>query len=119
MSTSTERVKKWRKNNPIMAAYQAHKSNAKRRGIPSELTFEQFKEFALEIQYMVKKGIYKNSLHIDRIDESKGYTVDNIQALENTKNIKKSLEFRGRDQYGNLHMKVKTHKPTEQGNCPF
>lgn len=69
------------------------KNNAKRRGHEFTLTLDQFLEFAIKTNYMARKGIYKDSYHIDRIDETKGYSIDNIQAITNTENIKKYLSY--------------------------
>ncbi len=69
------------------------KNNARRRGKDFQLTFEQFLEFAVKSGYIAGKGIYKESLHIDRIDETKGYTVDNIQVLTNIENVRKYLSY--------------------------
>lgn len=83
------RLKKWRKDNPIKYAYSNLKNNAKQRGKFFDLTFEQFKKFAIKTEYIKKAGIKKNAYHIDRIDEYGGYTVDNIQLLTNSENSKK------------------------------
>lgn len=102
---------------PVKYSFQVHKRNAKRRKIPHELTLEEFREFCVETEYMSKKGIYKTSLHIDRIDESKGYTRDNIQTLENSENIKKSLKFRYNGQ--KMEFTVETEKRKEYDDLPF
>jgi hypothetical protein len=82
-------AKRW----PIKYAYQELRNRANKRGKYFDLTLEQFREFVVKTDYMVKKGIYKDSYHIDRIDESKGYTVDNIQLLTNSENISKFLQY--------------------------
>ena len=87
------RTRKVRKENPKKAAYYALQSNAKRRGKYFDLTFEEFNQFAVMTDYYIKKGIAQDSFHIDRIDETKGYTIDNIQVLTNSKNIKKYLTY--------------------------
>ena len=74
---------------PEKYAYQVLKNNAKRRGKTFKLTFEQFLEFAIQTNYMDKKGRTFFGLHIDRIDEAVGYEISNIQVLTNTENIKK------------------------------
>lgn len=105
----------WRKNNPLKAAYKAFKSNAKRRKKPFEITFEQFKEFALKTKLMKGRGKNKDSWHIDRIDEEKGYTIDNIQILTNSENVKKYLDY----SYLTKHGSVRTHKTIENKDVPF
>jgi len=85
--------RQWRKQNPAKAAYRTLKGNAKRRKIPFELTFAEFKNFAQHTNYLMGKGRSKDSLTIDRIDQQKGYTKDNIQVLSNSENVKKYLEY--------------------------
>lgn len=79
----------WREKNPVRASFIAHKHNAKRRGHSWELTFEEFQEFAVEVDLIKKAGRLRQSYHIDRIDPTKGYTRDNIQALTNVANVQK------------------------------
>lgn len=81
--------RKYRKNHPLKSAYQNLKNNAKRRGKEFSLTLEQFAQFAVNTFYMDKRGKHHNGLHIDRIDETRGYHADNIQPLTNTENVKK------------------------------
>ena len=77
----------------MLSAYHDLKGNAKKRGKAFTITFEQFKSFCVETEYMVKKGIYKDSFHIDRIREEEGYHAWNIQVLENHKNVKKYIDY--------------------------
>jgi hypothetical protein len=84
----------WRAKNTYRAAYIILKFNAKRRGHEFTLTFEQFKKFAIKTKYIKGKGIFRDNLHIDRKDETKGYTIDNIQILTNSQNIRKYLEYK-------------------------
>lgn len=79
--------------NPLMIAYHNLKSHAKARGKVFELTFEQFKNFCTATNYIRGKGRSSNSWHIDRIDETKGYTADNIQVLTNADNVRKYLRY--------------------------
>lgn len=100
-----------RKNNPIRASYQALKDNAKRRGKAFLLTFEEFKQFAIETKYYKKKGIYKKNYHIDRIDENGPYSVDNIQVLTNTENVKKFLKYRYDEHVRRMNFELLILKP--------
>lgn len=88
-----------RTENPIRYAYQNLKDNAKRRGKRFQLTLEQFTEFAVKTEYIEKRGRSKTGYHIDRIREWEGYHIGNIQVLENTRNVKKKLEFDWRLKY--------------------
>jgi len=78
----------YRKSNPIKASFYILKANATRRGKPFDLTFDQFKSFVIKTEYIKKKGIFSESYHIDRIEESLGYTIDNIQLLTNAQNVR-------------------------------
>jgi len=82
-----------RLKNPEKYAYQSLKDNAKRRCKPFDLSFEQFTQFCITTSYIARKGRKKDCLHIDRIKESDGYTLENIQALTNTENIRKYLKY--------------------------
>jgi hypothetical protein len=77
----------------MLYAYDALKHNAKRRGKPFDLTFEQFKKFCVKTNYMQGKGRTKDSYSIDRIKEHLGYIEGNIQVLPVGKNKKKHLEY--------------------------
>lgn len=83
--------RQWRANNPIKAAYNNLKSNAKRRGKKFEISFEYFKKFVTKNDYMTKKGRSATSYHIDRIDEGKGYIEGNLRILTNRGNYTKYL----------------------------
>lgn len=73
----------------MKAAFQNLRANAKRRGKEFSLTFDQFKKFAIETNYLAGKGRTSKSFHIDRINEDEGYHIDNIQILTNSENVKK------------------------------
>ena len=82
-----------KQSNPVRIAYTSLKCHAKERGKVFTLTLEQFKEFCVKSNYLNCKGIEKFSYHIDRVDETKGYDVGNIQLLTNTENIRKYIRF--------------------------
>lgn len=111
---------RWKLKYPFEYAYNNLKHNAKKRKKLFTLSFEKFKQLAIETNYMNKKGIYKHSLHIDRIIETDGYTDNNVQVLENHINVKKYVEFR----YGaseNSNFTTITYKINNDDNddCPF
>ena len=85
-----------RRKNPVRASFQALKDNAKRRGKEFSLTFKEFEKFAVETSYIYSKGRKIDSLHIDRIDESKGYHIENIQVLTNGDNVRKYHQHKKR-----------------------
>jgi hypothetical protein len=102
----------------MKAAYITHRDNAKRRGKEHAITFDEFKKFAIETKYFVNKGKSKTSLHIDRIDEMKGYTIDNIQVLPNCENVYKYVRFK--EKIGSkVNFETITVKPINDPNLPF
>lgn len=76
-------------DNPMRYAFDTLKSNAQRRGKEFSLTFEEFKKFCAETGYMDKKGKTATSMSIDRKENDKGYTYDNMQLLSLADNTAK------------------------------
>jgi hypothetical protein len=116
---SRHKLQKWRAENPIRAAYLDHKSNSKRRNIFTDLTLLQFTDLCYQTKYHIGKGKTKNSLTLDRIDESKGYTVDNIQVMENGDNVRKSLNYRFDRRGYPCDFHVITFRPAQTNTAPF
>ena len=85
--------KRYAEKHPMRYAFNTLRQNAKRRGKSFELTFEQFKEFAIATNYMAGRGIQKDSFHIDRINPEKGYSIDNIRVLTNSENVKRHQKY--------------------------
>lgn len=81
--------RKRRAKNPMRAAYENLRQNAKRREKEFDLTFEQFSNFAIKYDYLKGKGRRGESYSIDRIDNSKGYTLSNIRVITLSENSKK------------------------------
>jgi len=106
--------KAYAERHPIRYAYNNLKQNAKRRNKHFELTFEQFKAFAVATEYYKKKGRKATCYHIDRIDETQGYTIDNIQVLTNQENVRKYAIFKAEYLDDQGRMDFYTHVFTEQ-----
>ncbi len=79
-----------KETNPLVYCYGYLKQNAKRRGKSFELSIEEFKQFCEETGYLELKGKAGNSASIDRIDPSRGYSLDNIQVLSLADNSRKA-----------------------------
>lgn len=92
MTPASQRNKEWRERNPKMYCYMTLRDNAKRRGHAFELTFPQFELFCYETKYIKRKGIYRRNWSIDRKDNTKGYTIDNICIMKNIQNQKKGCK---------------------------
>jgi len=106
--------KAYAQRHPFKYAYNALKQNAKRRNKHFELSFEQFKAFAIATEYYKKKGRKATCYHIDRIDETKGYSIDNIQVLTNRENVRKYAVFKAEYNYEQQEMDYYTHIWTEE-----
>lgn len=113
--------RKWAKRNPLRYAYNNLKSNAKRRNKYFDLTFEEFKKFAIETDYLYGKGKTKSSYTIDRIDEDGGYTLKNIQVLTNENNIRKYLEWKYNDEKKKMEFMTVISKVSskDENKTPF
>jgi len=80
----------WRFRNPEKDIYLNLKNNSKRRGKLFTLSFSEFLEFLKKNpEYLTKRGRKVRSLTIDRIDNEKGYTAENIRAITLSENAKK------------------------------
>jgi hypothetical protein len=114
------RVQRWRKANPLRYAYQNLKGNAKRRGKVFDLTFDEFKQFAVKTEYIGKKGRTAESYHVDRIDPARGYTINNIQVLTNSENMRKHMiaYWNGRRVLAKT-IKIYDNEQEQAHNSPF
>ena len=92
MGNQVEYNRRYRAKNPVKYAYDTLKHNAKRRGKYFDLSFEDFQKFCYEFDYIQGKGKTKKSYSIDRIDNDKGYTIDNIRILTLEENSRKHTE---------------------------
>lgn len=106
--------RRYAKKNPVKYAYQVLRNNAKRRNKVFTLTFDEFKEFCYKYDYLAGRGKKKESYSIDRIDNTKGYTRDNIQVLtlsENSRKATKTLNAYYCEYEGKVIASVNTHIP--------
>lgn len=83
-----------RESDPIRYSYNNCCKNARRRGIPFNISLDYYRKFVTSTEYMAKKGRFKQSFHVDRIYEWLGYVEGNLQILTNEQNMRKSLEYR-------------------------
>ena len=74
---------------PIASRYNQFKCNATRRKKEFNITIKQFRTFCNETGYIITAGKRGMNATIDRIDNSKGYSIDNIQLLTNRQNASK------------------------------
>lgn len=94
------RSRTYRKNNPITASYAIKKYNAEKvRKIPFQVTLPEWKEWVTNTGYLEVKGQSPESGTVDRPDETLCYTIDNMQVLSLSDNIKKGKEERKKGRY--------------------
>lgn len=110
---------RYKENNLERYTYNVLKNNAKRRGKDFQLTFDEFCQFLQKTEYLVGRGRTKESLHIDRIDETKGYSIDNIQVLTNSENVKKMLKVRYSERGEPEEFYVEKIIPPDMSDIPF
>ena len=100
-------------------AYCTLKANAKRRGKEFSLTFDQFKKFAIETNYLRGKGKQSTSYSIDRIDNERGYTVDNIRIMTLADNSRKHTKQLHYDWQTRSAIVTTIPPPQDNNNNPF
>jgi hypothetical protein len=95
-----ESTKQWNKRNPLYSFVTAAKRRAKKKGFSFDLTVEHLEEIwtgvcpilCEAIQVRAAKGSInkRNRASLDRIDNSKGYVIGNVQWLSWQANTMKS-----------------------------
>ena len=97
--------------------YNSHKQNAKRRGIPFNLSYQEWRLFwNRHPKQWIEKISDQVNWEIDRLDINRGYELNNIQLLEKYKNVQKWYE---EDQFkitAKWHPKAPCNQTTE---APF
>lgn len=84
----------FKRDHPVQYAYNKIKYRAIQRGHAFDLSFEQFKKFAIDSGWLDGKGKEATSLSIDRINETKGYSVDNVRVITLSENTAKQMRSR-------------------------
>lgn len=77
----------------MRAAFAALRDHARGRGIEFTITFAEFEAFAVQSEYIEKKGNHREGLTVDRIDNLKGYVPGNIQPMTRARNSEKRAKF--------------------------
>lgn len=80
---SARHVKWYRKwISTLESRFSNWERSAKKRNIPFDLTFDQIKSIPLTCHYtgnaLTLEGNHPNTISLDRIDSSKGYTITNV-----------------------------------------
>lgn len=83
----------FKQRNPDAYYFNALRNNARRRGKEFNLTLEEFRSFCQVTDYLALKGKTKFDMSVDRIDNNKGYHLENMQVLTLSENgIKGNIE---------------------------
>lgn len=90
---STHRSQKCRQADPVKAAFNALRNNAKRRDILFTITLDQFRDWCVKVSYIGHKGRAATSYTVDRIHNDIGYHIDNIKVLTKSENVKKYFSY--------------------------
>lgn len=106
-----------KEKDPVRYAYLNLRKNAKRRKKNFDITIEEFREWCIKTDYIRGKGKKSDSYHIDRIDETKGYSIDNIQVLTNAENYRKYLDYKWGGESMEYTTRIITQKPID--DVPF
>jgi hypothetical protein len=88
------RHKKWREENPEKYSFYNLRNRAKQRGVPFDLSFDEFKLFCHKTEYIAGKNRSAEGMSVDRINDDPtrgyhGYRADNIQVMSLSDNVKK------------------------------
>lgn len=81
--------RKRKSSDPVSIRFENFRGNAKRRGKEFTITLSQFREFCKITGYIINKGCRGYAATVDRIDNNRGYHIDNIQLLTSRQNIAK------------------------------
>lgn len=107
-------MQQWRQNNPIKAALAHLRESARARRKGFDLTLEQFTAFIQSTGYIEHCGRNRECLQVDRMDYTRGYTLDNIQILTCSENSAKGA----RERFG--YAWKENYPETDDGiDCPF
>lgn len=89
-------MKEWRiKKGPVYQILHQARSRAKKRGLSFDLTEEDVTipdicpVFGITLRRNKGRGFHPDSPSLDRIDNSKGYTKDNVRVISNRANLLK------------------------------
>lgn len=85
------RRNRWKIKFPLHYSFSNFRKRARQRGKDFSLTREQYVAFAIKTDYARLRGKTSLSLSIDRKDDSRGYSADNIQAISLRENSRKQF----------------------------
>jgi hypothetical protein len=88
------RMRLWRARNPMRDSFNNLRNSASKRNVSFSLSFDDFCTLCKSTGYLEGKGNFASSLHIDRKDNRKGYSADNIRVITCAENVGKGNKER-------------------------
>jgi len=88
------KARRFKEAHPLKYAFNKLRGRARERGHQFSLSLSQFMDLAHKSGWATGRGKTADSLSFDRIDETQGYHVDNLQVLTLSENSAKSNRFR-------------------------
>ncbi len=89
-----EAMDKWVSKNPDKFAYISHKGLAKSRGVPFELTFEEWYNWWLSTGHYHERGKKKGQYVMARFNDDGAYSLDNIKCILHSENVSEGYKHR-------------------------
>ena len=81
------RTRAWKAQNPERRAYQAHKDNARRRGVVFILTFKEWMTIWRSSGKWEQRGRYKGQYVMARLRDQGSYAVGNVHVCTTEENL--------------------------------
>lgn len=88
------RQRAWRKKHPARDVFANWRSNAKRRGVPFNATFEYFEQWCKDTNYLALRGMGAEDMTIDCNDNYIGYVDGGYTMKTRSKNSKEGKKGR-------------------------
>lgn len=107
---------KVRMRDPVYNRYMNFKGNAAKRpwhgeiGIPFSITLQEFREFCQKTGYIIQKGKRGRNCTVDRVINTEGYHIWNIELRQHGANVRK---YHNEDRFTN------ELPPTHEDYTPF
>lgn len=85
---NTCRDRAWRAAHPENHLWKNLKASARKRGLPFNLTLEEFMEFCRENNFVARVGRGSDDATVDRRDPREGYSKANLRVLSGEENAR-------------------------------
>ena len=91
-------ARKLKERDPVGARFNQFKCKSTSRGIENSVTIKEFRAFCNKTGYIIKKGYRGKVATLDRVKNSEGYSIENIQIMTSRANSSKG----NRDENGEV-----------------